>query len=119
MLANLFMPRPWLIFGAAFLITLSGVTLLFLKIRTLERDAAVLARGVAEASAEAYRRESILISESFDRVRKADHERAKFISDNAVAVERQRRDGDRPLSPVLRDAAERVRLRYQNGIPGQ
>lgn len=119
MIAGLLSPKPWVIFGAAFLIMFSGATLLLLKIRTLERDTAVSARRVAEASAEAYRRESILIRESFDRVRKADHERTKFISDNAVAVERQRRDGDRPLSPVLRDAAERVRLRYQNGIPGQ
>ena len=117
MLASFLNPRPWLFLGVSFLVVFSGVTLLFLKIRTLERDQADAARVVAEATAEAYRRESILIAESFERVRKADHDRNNFISGNAVAVEKGRQDGDGPLAPVLRDAVERVRLRYQNGLP--
>lgn len=116
MIASLLNPRPWLFFGVAFLLTFSGATLLFLKIRTLERDQAVLAREVAEDTLERVRRESILIAESFYRARKADHDRQEFITRNAVAVEKARKDGDGPLAPVLRDALERVRLEYQDRV---
>lgn len=99
---------PWIIGIGIMMLSFGGLAAK-VKILTLERDAAVLASGVAQAALQHQQRVDFAQMRALTKAREDDRERQKFLEENERQIGRA---GDGPLAPVLRDTLGRVRDRY-------
>jgi hypothetical protein len=105
-----------IILGAVSVIGLGGLGVK-LKITTLERDLEKCRGGIAVDALETSEAVRAAEVKALETARKDDHERQTFITENKIALERNRQAGDGPLAPVQRDMLERVRQRYSEKFP--
>jgi hypothetical protein len=99
---------------AALISAVGGAGYVFyeLKTTTLERDLAACQNANTQNALTALKAANKAQTQALNQTIENDNERNNFITQNALAIERARQNGDGPLSPVLRDALERVRDRY-------
>lgn len=96
---------PGLLF-AALIIAISVA-----KYNGIEKDAAVLARGVAENTLDSTRRVSAAKIGAMQSTMEDADERQQFLQKTEISINQGRLAGDGPLAPVLRDALGRLRQR--------
>lgn len=79
--------------------------------RLKERDAAILATKVAQASLETTQRVAAAKIDAMQSTMEDTDERNKFIQNTEQGIQQDKTAGDGPLAPVLRDALGRLRQR--------
>ncbi|HRJ66229.1 MAG TPA: hypothetical protein PLW48_03765 [Alphaproteobacteria bacterium] len=105
------------IIPAMSLVAVAGMWLLA-DYRLMERDKAVAAREVAEASLKRATESALAVIQALEIDREESHERNDFFQNVRSGVAADRLTGrDGPLAPVLADTYDRLRARYASEKP--